>query len=68
MVVLMALRDNVYQQFGPLILEALIDNLLEQINILRFHAGLPEMPKEAFLGSAHNHLNHLDPYEWMPEE
>lgn len=64
----MALRDNVYEKFGPLILEALFDTMLDEINELRTRAELPERPKEAFLGSVHNHLNHLEPYDWMNEE
>lgn len=67
MVVLMSVRDNVYEKFGPLILEALIDNLLEEINELRTALNLPPRTKEAFLGSAHNHLNHLPDYNWMNE-
>lgn len=64
----MALRDNVYKKFGPLILEALIDKLLEEINELRTGAGLPPRPKEQFLGSAHNNLAHLPDYDWMQDE
>ena len=63
----MALRDNVYKKFGPLLLEALIDKMLDEINELRTHAGKPPRPKEAFLGSAHNHMAHLTEYDW-PEE
>lgn len=64
----MALRDNVFEKFGPILLEALVDNMLEEINELRTHAGLPPRTKEAFLGSAHNHLNHLDLYDWMADD
>lgn len=61
----MSLRDNIYEQFGPLILEALVDNLLEEVNELRTALGKPPRTKEGFLGSTHNHLGHLDPYDWM---
>lgn len=64
----MALRDTVYQKFGPLLLESLIDNLLEEVNELRTGAGLPPRPKAAFLGSAHNSLAHLTDYDWMDQE
>lgn len=64
----MALRDNVYEKFGPLIIEALFDEVLQELNELRTRAGLPERPKAEFLGSAHNHLAHLLDYEWMSEE
>lgn len=65
MVVIMALRDNTYEKFSPLLMEALFDTILEEINILRAEAGLPERPKEQFLGSTNNNLNHLDDYDWM---
>lgn len=61
----MALRDNVFEKFGPLLLEALFDKMLDEVNELRTAAGLPPRPKEQFLGSAHNHMNHLDDYDWM---
>lgn len=64
----MALRDNVYEKFGPLLLEALFDKMLDEVNELRTNAGLPPRPKEAFLGSAHNSLAHLTEYDWMQEE
>ena len=31
------------------------------------NANLPTIPKDAFLGRAHNNLSHLEPYEWMDE-
>jgi len=63
----MALRDNVYEKFGPLLIEALLDQLLFEVNELRTRAGLPERTKEYFLGRAHNNLAHLEPYNWMSE-
>lgn len=64
----MAVRDDMYQQFGPLLLEGLIDNLLEEINFLRTNAGMPLIQKEAFLGTTNNHLGHLPQYDWMNQE
>ena len=61
----MAQRDEVFRKFGPLLMEALFDEVLDEINALRANAGLPERPKAEFLGSAHNHVNHLKPYDWM---
>lgn len=64
----MALRDNIYQQFGPVLIEALFDTTLEEINELRTKLSLPPIPKEEFLGRVHNNLNHLEPYDWMEGE
>lgn len=64
----MALRDNTYAKFGPLLLEALIDSMLEEINELRVDAGKQPRTKEYFLGKSNNNQNHLEPYNWMTEE
>ncbi|MBA7695002.1 hypothetical protein ES703_103619 [subsurface metagenome] len=63
----MSLRDNTYHKFGPLLLEALIDAMLEEINELRAHLGFPLRTKEYFLGRSNNNQNHLDDYDWMDE-
>lgn len=61
----MAIRDNTYHKFGPLLLEALIDSMLEEVNELRINAGLQPRTKEYFLGKSNNNQNHLDDYDWM---
>lgn len=63
----MALRDVTYQKFGPLLMEALFDTMLEEVNDLRVNAGLQPRTKSYFLGKANNNQNHLDPYGWMEE-
>lgn len=68
MVVLMALRDVVYQKFGPLLMEALFDTMLEEVNELRALHGKQPRTKEYFLGKSNNHQNHLQHYDWMDEE
>lgn len=64
----MALRDVTYVKFGPLLLEALIDSLLDEINELRAYHNLPSRTKEGFLGRSNNNQNHLDIYDWMDDE
>lgn len=61
----MSQRDEAYQRFGPLLLEALIDSMLEEVNELRALLNLPTRTKEGFLGRSNNNQNHLDPYDWM---
>lgn len=63
----MALRDNTYAKFGPLLLEALIDSLLEELNELRVLHGLQPRTKAYFLGKSNNNQDHLEPYNWMEE-
>lgn len=64
----MAQRDDTYQKFGPLLMEALTDCLLDEINELRINTGLPLITKDHFLGKSNNTQNHLPPYNWMNEE
>lgn len=68
MVLVMAQRDEIYKQFGPILLEAQTLLLLEQINILRHNQGMPEITEETLLNSLNNHLSELQPYDWMTEE
>lgn len=61
----MSIRDVTYRKFGPLLLEALIDTLLEEINELRIDAGKQPRTKAYFLGKSNNNQDHLEPYNWM---
>lgn len=64
----MTQRDEVYHQFGPLQEEALFDTILGLVNENRTALGKSPLPKDAFLGMAHNAAAHLEPYDWMSEE
>lgn len=64
----MAQRDTVYHKFGPLLMEALFDTLLEEVNELRVKAGLQPRTKAYFLGKSNNNQAHLQRYDWMDEE
>lgn len=63
----MALRDETYEKFGPLLLEGLFDAMLDEINFLRTAQSMPVRTKAYFLGRANNSLNHLDDYDWMED-
>lgn len=64
----MALRDETYNKFGPLLLEALFDTILDELNMLRAEHGLPARTKDYFLGRSNNNQSHLEEYNWMQEE
>ncbi len=64
----MAQRDELYQKFGPILLEAQTLVLLEQINILRLNQGMPEITEQDLIDSLNNHIGTLEPYDWMAEE
>jgi len=68
MVVIMAQRDELFRHFGPILLEAMVLVLLEQINVLRENQGMPEITEQELIDSLNNHLGELQPYDWMSEE
>lgn len=63
----MSQRDELYRKFGPILLEAQILVLLEQINILRQNQGMPEITEQDLIDSLNNHLSSLQPYDWMED-
>lgn len=64
----MADRDDTYQKFGPILLEAVCLCLLDQTNELRREQGMPEITEQDIIDNLNNHLNGLQPYDWMNEE
>lgn len=64
----MADRNDTYQKFGPLLLEAQILVLLEHVNHLRKEQGMPEITEQDLIDSLNNHLGELQPYGWMEKE
>lgn len=60
-------RDELFRQFGPLLMEAITDFLLDNVNALRQKQGMPEITKDKYLTLLSNHITELPPYEWMQE-
>ncbi len=58
-------RDELYRHFGPILLEAMVLVLLNQINILRHQQGMPKITEQDLIDSLNNHLSELEPYDWM---
>lgn len=67
MVVLMADRDDTYQKFGPILLEAMCLCLLDNINELRKEQGMKEITEQDIIDNLNNHLSKLQPYDCMQE-
>lgn len=61
----MALRDNVFEQFGPKLMEALFLAWLRELNEIRTSIGKQPLTQEYILGRLHNDMNHIDDYDWM---
>ena len=58
-------REELYRHFGPLLLEAMIRVILDEINILRVNAGLPERDLSQVVSAIDAKLNQLAKYDWM---
>lgn len=61
----MALRDEVFHRFGPRLMEAIVDFLLDEVNTLRRNQGMPEITKDEYLTLLNNHASTLPKYDWM---
>ncbi|MBA7646729.1 hypothetical protein ES703_54495 [subsurface metagenome] len=61
------IRDELYKKFGPLILEAVVMVVKNEVNILRQKAGLPERTNQQLTNAIENRLGELEEYDWMKE-
>jgi hypothetical protein len=60
-------RDDLFEQFGPVLLEAMFMVLLDQINDLRPGQGKPLLTVQDLISGASNHVQSLSLYDWMSE-
>lgn len=60
-------RDELFRQFGPILLEAIVFDLFENVRELRHATGQPERTFDDFLTEVAGRLPTLEPYDWMGE-
>ncbi len=65
--VIITKRDELFAKFGPLLTEAIVDFVLDNLNTLRQEQGMPEISKNEYLEQLSNHVSELEPYDWMLE-
>jgi len=58
-------REELYKMFGPLLLEAIVLIIKDEINILRTKAELSERTNEQIITAINNKLSLLSKYDWM---
>ena len=63
----MSTREKVYRHFGPVLIEALCDIIMDEINILREFAGLAPHTKQQLIDVLKAKHDELSPYDWMSE-
>lgn len=62
------IRDELYQKFGPVLIEAVVLVVRDEINTLRALAGKQERTKQQMIDAVETKLNSLDTYDWMNEQ
>lgn len=60
-------RSQVFQLFGPKLLEGFLNLILGEVNELRSDLGLAPRTKEQVYNQIMNDAQHLPDYEWMVE-
>jgi len=58
-------RSEFYAQFGPLMLEAIVEEFRKEINKLRVLAGLSEKDEAQFMDKIGKSLKKLEKHDWM---
>ena len=64
----MTTREELYQKFGPVLLEAVCLIIKDEINLLRTEHGLAERTNLQIMTAIDNKLQTLELYPWMTEE
>lgn len=64
----MSIRDEVFSQFGPKLMEAMFLSWLRELNEIRIAQGMQPLTEQYILGRLHNDLNHVEDYDWMNDE
>lgn len=58
-------RNDTFQKFGPILLEAACLVIIDLQNELRRNQGMPEITEQDVIDLLNNHLGELEPYDWM---
>ena len=61
----MVTREELYQQWGPMLLEAITEVIKDEINILRTEAGLSKRTDTQLKTAIQSKLDGLTIYPWM---
>ena len=58
-------RNELYQCFGPLLIEAIVLTIKDELNLVRAELELPERTDEQILDAVSVKLESLLDYSWM---
>lgn len=60
-------REQLYQQFGPKLIDALTQVMLDEINLLRAEHDLAQRNGAQLVDAIANKLENIPDYDWMKE-
>jgi hypothetical protein len=58
-------REELYHAFGPMLIEAIVLIIKDEINLLRQQHGLSERTDKQLINAIKNRLDSLPRYDWM---
>jgi hypothetical protein len=58
-------REELYHKWGPILLDAITQVMLSEINILREEAGLLPRSGQQLIDAVANKLETIPEYDWM---
>lgn len=61
----MATREELYRKFGPMLIEAIVLIIKDEINIMRTQLGLPKRTNKQLSTAIDDKLSSLSPFDWM---
>lgn len=64
----MTTREELFEHFGPILIEAIVLVIKDEVNLLRGEAGWPERTNEQILNAVATKLAILTKYAWMNRE
>lgn len=64
----MATRSEMFQLFGPKLIEAIAKELLAEINTIRTNHSLPEIETQDFTDSVVASVATIPDYDWMADQ
>lgn len=57
-------RDQLYQRFGPKLIEAIVLVVKDELNLLRSQCELPERTNQNIIDAVSNKLSNIVDYDW----
>lgn len=62
------MREELYEKFGPYLIEAIVIIMKEEINLIRAQLELPERTNEQLMTAVKNKVDSLPLYDFLKEQ